>query len=208
MAFQPSPEHRRLRFSFQINDFKDQSGFPNPPYKARRRRGAGVLSAPNSMSTGFFEAFFAPPGRPGLECERSLSADRSGGSIRSKFCVNRFFLKSFLHYRTTRVRSAKKPYRLRGAGVLTASLSMSTGPFELFLRRPEDRILERKSRPGPPRSFPHQSGAIRLKAWNIFKQPDLGKNFRSFPGPERRLFQAVAASTQHTPVAQASCAVF
>jgi len=25
------PGHRRLRFSFQINDVKDQPGFPSPP---------------------------------------------------------------------------------------------------------------------------------------------------------------------------------
>jgi len=31
-GYRPSPGHRRLRFSFQINDVKDQIGFgPNPP---------------------------------------------------------------------------------------------------------------------------------------------------------------------------------
>lgn len=39
-----SPQgHRRLRFSFQINDFKDRPGFPEPAVYARRRRGGGAL---------------------------------------------------------------------------------------------------------------------------------------------------------------------
>ena len=41
-----SPERRRLRFSFQINNVKDPTGLPAPPYDARWRRGAAYLVAP------------------------------------------------------------------------------------------------------------------------------------------------------------------
>ena len=61
----PSPGHRRLRFSFQINDVKDPPGFPNPPYEARRRRGAAYLATPNSVSTGSFKLSVFFPGFPG-----------------------------------------------------------------------------------------------------------------------------------------------
>ena len=37
-SVRPSPERRRLRFSFQINDVKDLTGLPAPPGIARRLR--------------------------------------------------------------------------------------------------------------------------------------------------------------------------
>jgi hypothetical protein len=40
-----SAERRRLRFSFQINDVKDPTGLPAPPFYARWRRGAAYLVA-------------------------------------------------------------------------------------------------------------------------------------------------------------------
>ena len=40
-----SAERRRLRFSFQINDVKDPTGSPAPPFYARWRRGAAYLVA-------------------------------------------------------------------------------------------------------------------------------------------------------------------
>ena len=40
-----SAEHRRLRFSFQINDVKDLTGLPAPPFSARWRRRAAYLVA-------------------------------------------------------------------------------------------------------------------------------------------------------------------
>ena len=40
-----SAERRRLRFSFQINDVKDPTGLPAPPFNARWRRGAAYLVA-------------------------------------------------------------------------------------------------------------------------------------------------------------------
>ena len=40
-----SAEHRRLRFSFQINDVKDPTGLPVPPFSARWRRRAAYLVA-------------------------------------------------------------------------------------------------------------------------------------------------------------------
>src|ERR1700750_345883 len=40
-----SAEHRRLRFSFQINDVKDPTGLPAPPFSARWRRRAAYLVA-------------------------------------------------------------------------------------------------------------------------------------------------------------------
>jgi hypothetical protein len=42
----PSPGRRRLRFSFPINDVKDPTGEPAPPFSARRRRGAACLVTP------------------------------------------------------------------------------------------------------------------------------------------------------------------
>ena len=41
----PSPGHRRLRFSFQINDVKDLNGFCRTHRYARRRRGGASLEA-------------------------------------------------------------------------------------------------------------------------------------------------------------------
>ena len=38
-----SANHRRLRFSFQINDVKDLTGEPAPPFYAGWRRGAACL---------------------------------------------------------------------------------------------------------------------------------------------------------------------
>ena len=63
-SYELPPEHRRLRFSFQINDVKDPSGFPNPPFNARWRRGAAYLDAPDRLSTGSFEFFATAPGDP------------------------------------------------------------------------------------------------------------------------------------------------
>ncbi len=40
-----SAERRRLRFSFQINDVKDPTGLPAPPFCARWRRRAAYLFA-------------------------------------------------------------------------------------------------------------------------------------------------------------------
>ena len=40
-----SAERRRLRFSFQINDVKDPTGLPAPPFCARWRRRAAYLVA-------------------------------------------------------------------------------------------------------------------------------------------------------------------
>jgi hypothetical protein len=40
-----SAERRRLRFSFQINDVKDLTGLPAPPFNARWRRRAAYLVA-------------------------------------------------------------------------------------------------------------------------------------------------------------------
>ena len=40
-----SANHRRLRFSFQINDVKDLTGLPAPPFSARWRRRAAYLVA-------------------------------------------------------------------------------------------------------------------------------------------------------------------
>jgi hypothetical protein len=60
-SYELPPEHRRLRFSFQINDVKDPSGFPNPPFNARWRRGAAYLDAPKLLSTGSFELSVPSP---------------------------------------------------------------------------------------------------------------------------------------------------
>src|SRR4051794_23797024 len=54
-SYELPPEHRRLRFSFQINDVKDPSSFPDPPFSARWRRGAAYLDAPKQLSIGSFE---------------------------------------------------------------------------------------------------------------------------------------------------------
>ena len=47
----PTPGHRRLRFSFQFNDFKDPLGFLQVRRYARRRRGGASLKpVPGSVN--------------------------------------------------------------------------------------------------------------------------------------------------------------
>jgi len=57
MVRRPSPGRRRLRFSFPINDVKDQTGEPAPPFSARRRRGAAYLLIHRSAVNRLFRAF-------------------------------------------------------------------------------------------------------------------------------------------------------
>ena len=65
-----SPERRRLRFSFQINDVKDRgrpgSGPEDPAVYARRRRGGAYLVATLEAVNRPFPAFLPAPGTPGV----------------------------------------------------------------------------------------------------------------------------------------------
>src|SRR5580692_2731297 len=80
-----SAEHRRLRFSFQINDVKDQTGLPAPPFYARRRRGAAYLVAVHFrvnrlLVGGLIEFDRAAPGRK----TRSRAAEGLPSSVRKR----------------------------------------------------------------------------------------------------------------------------
>jgi hypothetical protein len=61
-----SPEHRRLRFSFHINNVKDPNQFPGPPFSARCG-GGGYLVASIFRVNRPFQALFSPPGDPVLK---------------------------------------------------------------------------------------------------------------------------------------------
>src|SRR3990167_2728575 len=69
-----SPERRRLRFSFQINDVKDRDRVsPAPLFSAggrRRRLSSGRPLSCQSILSGFF----APPGKPGNLAQKSPRA--------------------------------------------------------------------------------------------------------------------------------------
>ena len=55
-----SPEHRRLRFSFQINDFKDPNQFPGPHCLAPVDGGGGFLKNPPDRVNRTFQSFCKP----------------------------------------------------------------------------------------------------------------------------------------------------
>ena len=61
-----SPERRRLRFSFQINDVKDRDQLAGPAVYARRRRGGAYLVATLEAVNRPFPAFLPAPGTPGV----------------------------------------------------------------------------------------------------------------------------------------------
>jgi len=60
----PSPGRRRLRFSFQINDVKDPTGFRQTHCFAPVAGGGGYLVASVFRVNRPFPAFFAGPGNP------------------------------------------------------------------------------------------------------------------------------------------------
>src|ERR1700757_2000920 len=62
-----SPERRRLRFSFQINDVKDPNRLCRPPCLAPVAGGGGVLVASVFRVNRPFQAFCSAPAKPGLE---------------------------------------------------------------------------------------------------------------------------------------------
>ena len=55
-----SPEHRRLRFSFQINDFKDPNPSPGPHCLAPVDGGGGFLKNPPDRVNRTFQPFCKP----------------------------------------------------------------------------------------------------------------------------------------------------
>src|ERR1700748_712513 len=80
-----SAEHRRLRFSFQINDVKDPTGLPVPPFFARWRRGRAYLFALNFrvnllLVSGSIKFDRAAPGRK----TRSRAAEGLPSSVRKR----------------------------------------------------------------------------------------------------------------------------
>ena len=89
-----SAERRRLRFSFQINDVKDPTGLPAPPFYARWRRGAAYLVAavfsvnrlPKTLPTarwpGSFRAQKSPWAAEGLPSSVRNESVEAGETIR------------------------------------------------------------------------------------------------------------------------------
>jgi hypothetical protein len=84
-----SPGHRRLRFSFQINDVKDQNGESQTRRCARRRRGGASLDArpgsvnrlANLSSKAWIGAQKTPWGRRGLP-HQSFSESIEGAEVK------------------------------------------------------------------------------------------------------------------------------
>ena len=74
-----SPERRRLRFSFQINDVKDRGRLADPAVYARRRRGGAYLVAAPEPVNRPFPAFLPVPGTPELSAK--IAAGRRGASL-------------------------------------------------------------------------------------------------------------------------------
>ena len=207
-----SPERRRLRFSFQINDVKDPTGVPAPPFSARWSARSGVLVAPFFRVNRSFSLYF--PERSGnllkaktkpLE-RRGVPLSRSSESIEAAVSSDWSLGKQAICLRSF---SAAAVAVLSGGGVLVASKTSVNRPFCLcFPETSGSQIQAAKRVRKAAEASPFTSSSRRLRLGRLATETVEIKRFVfAFSPPRRSRPQREAAFRRGFPAWQSPISI-
>ena len=194
MVRRPSPGRRRLRFSFPINDVKDPTGEPAPPFSARRRRGAAYLVAPLFRVNRNLRRSFRSSSPPPEGCGRQSEVNRP----------------AFSCHRALPRRPRRHEYRPEGrrSGVsIDPPLRCQSAFSRLFFPPPPRSAARTQRSPEGRRGASLKVPAIRLRVGNLVADRSKIKSFLNRPlgrGRSRRSGQAVRARPPRAAAARGS----